>query len=226
MTGLHRNLQLGPDTALVSAPVSGGQLLEADPVNVGFVRPASAGSTTVVGVAFGDAQPAGTNPGVGANAGPLNIGWAHPEVAVQFGPADVDLVYSASATYGVSLVASAGGTVAPAGATSTASVNTTLAASSLAGATTISTAATIAAGTFVTIDSGTNQETRTTSAVSGAGPYTVTVPALTYGHSSGATVTAPASGSGAAAAVGNVVGRCTAPFGVSAGSAGRARLYL
>lgn len=221
MTGLHRNLQFGPDTGTVSAPVTGGQLVEADPVNVGFVRPASAGSTTVLGVAFADAQPTGTNP-----TNPLNIAWAHPEVAIQFGPADVDLTYSASSLYGQPLVATAGGAVAPAGASATSAVNTTLASASSAGATTISTAATIAAGTFITIDSGGVQETRVTSAVSGAGPFTVTVPALTYPHSSGVAVTAPSSGTGAAAAVGNVIGRCTAPYGVSAGTVGRARLYL
>lgn len=105
---MHRNLKLGPDTAVVSAAVTGGQLLEADPTNVGYVRPASAASVTVVGVATADAQPSGTNP-----TNPLNVSWAHPEVGVEYGPADVDVVYAANATYGQSLIAAANGQVTP-----------------------------------------------------------------------------------------------------------------
>lgn len=65
---------------------------------------------------------------------------------------------------------------------------TTLASSAASGDTTISTVASIAAGTYITIGTGALAEVRLTSAVSGAGPYTVTVPALTYGHASGAYV--------------------------------------
>jgi hypothetical protein len=101
-------LKLGPTTAVVSTAVLGGQLVEADPSNVGFVRPASAASVTVIGVAAGDAQPAGSNP-----TNPLNVSWAHSEVGVQYGPADVDVTYAANATYGQQLIAAANGTVTP-----------------------------------------------------------------------------------------------------------------
>jgi hypothetical protein len=104
---MHRNLKLGPDTAVVSAAVTGGQLLEADSTNVGYVHPAGAASTTVVGVATADAQPSGTNP-----TNPLNISWAHPEVGIEYGPADVDVVYSTNAAYGQLLIAAANGQVA------------------------------------------------------------------------------------------------------------------
>jgi hypothetical protein len=78
---------------------------------------------------------------------------------------------------------------------------TALAALSAAAATTISTVASIPAGTYITIGTGVTKEVRLTTAVSGAGPYTVTVPALAYGHASGSVVgsaTGAAYGSAAA----------------------------
>jgi hypothetical protein len=67
--------------------------------------------------------------------------------------------------------------------------STTLSALSAIAATTISTAATIPIGSTITIDRGLpTAEVRTTTNVSGAGPFTITVPALTYGHASGAVV--------------------------------------
>jgi hypothetical protein len=66
---------------------------------------------------------------------------------------------------------------------------TTLSADTTAGAVTVSTTATVAAGTIVVIDSGAVAEVRTITAASGAGPYSLTVAALTYPHSSGASVT-------------------------------------
>lgn len=69
-------------------------------------------------------------------------------------------------------------------------VSTTLSSSASAGATTISVAASVAVGNVVTIG-GTEQ--RKVSAVSGAGPYTLTIPALTSAWASGTTV---ASGTG------------------------------
>jgi hypothetical protein len=71
----------------------------------------------------------------------------------------------------------------------TPSMATTLSSAASIGATTISTVATYAVGQQLVIDSGANGEARTVSAVSGSGPYTLTVPALVYNHSSGATVT-------------------------------------
>jgi len=73
---------------------------------------------------------------------------------------------------------------------STAPTNTTLSSSAAAGATTISTAATVAANSWIKIGSGATQETHYTTAVSGSGPYTVTLQyALQYAQSNGATVT-------------------------------------
>lgn len=66
--------------------------------------------------------------------------------------------------------------------------NTTLASAATATATTISTVATIPVGSYITIDKGALAEVRLTTAVSGAGPYTVTVPALNFAHAINVTV--------------------------------------
>ena len=65
---------------------------------------------------------------------------------------------------------------------------TTLAALSIAGAVSISTVATIPVGSYITIGIGLTAEVVLTTNVSGAGPFTVTVPALTYAHASGSYV--------------------------------------
>lgn len=68
--------------------------------------------------------------------------------------------------------------------------NTTFAASAAAGALTISLAGSIAVNSWITIDTGAVIEAHYTTAVSGAGPYTVTLQyPLNYAHSSGAAVT-------------------------------------
>ena len=68
--------------------------------------------------------------------------------------------------------------------------NTTLAASAVAGATTVSTTATIAAGSYIAIGSGSTLETHKTTAVSGAGPFTVTLAVpLIYAQANAAAVT-------------------------------------
>lgn len=66
----------------------------------------------------------------------------------------------------------------------------TLSAASTAGATSISSSVSFPSGTQLLIDpSGTNPETVTTNgAPTGAGPYTIPVPALAYAHASGAVV--------------------------------------
>lgn len=71
----------------------------------------------------------------------------------------------------------------------TGTTTATLAASAAANATTISTSASIPSGTVITIGFGSNVETVTTTAVSGTGPYTVTVPALAFAHAAGEAVT-------------------------------------
>ena len=67
---------------------------------------------------------------------------------------------------------------------------TTLSASTIATATTFNTAAPIPIGTTVELGTGTaNVERRVTTNISGSGPFTHTVVALTNAHSSGDTVT-------------------------------------
>lgn len=74
--------------------------------------------------------------------------------------------------------------------------NTTLASAATAGSTTISATATVAAGSWIVIDQGASvggqivQETHQVTAVSGAGPYTLTLDFPTvFAHASGATLT-------------------------------------
>ncbi|MFB9925995.1 phage tail tube protein [Amycolatopsis halotolerans] len=79
--------------------------------------------------------------------------------------------------------------------TVTPGVSTTMSASSIVGATTISTAASIAANTYVQVDTAANLEYAKVTAVSGTGPYTLTVTGgtgtgLTLAHASGVTVVA------------------------------------
>lgn len=73
--------------------------------------------------------------------------------------------------------------------TSFGAVSTTLSSGASAAATTISTAVTVPVGSTLSIDTGSLQETVTVSAVSGAGPFTVTVSALKFAHASSTVVT-------------------------------------
>ena len=78
--------------------------------------------------------------------------------------------------------------------TTTAGVSTTLSSAAAAAATTISVAASIAANSYISIDTGTLQEYRKVTAVSGAGPYTLTLDtALTSAHASSVAVVATTS---------------------------------
>src|SRR5579859_4538726 len=73
---------------------------------------------------------------------------------------------------------------------SAAPTNTTLASSAAVGAATVSCTATIAANSWITIGTGATLETHYTTAVSGSGPYTVTLQyPLLYAQGNGATVT-------------------------------------
>lgn len=70
-----------------------------------------------------------------------------------------------------------------------AAANTTLASAAVAAASTISTVATIPVGSYITLDVGLVRETLLTTAVSGAGPFTVTVATpLAYAHATGTSV--------------------------------------
>jgi hypothetical protein len=65
---------------------------------------------------------------------------------------------------------------------------TTLSLASVVGAVSISAVATIASGTLIQIDTGVNAEIRTTTGVSGPGPFVVTVPALSRPHAASVAV--------------------------------------
>jgi hypothetical protein len=105
MPGAHRFTQFGPDTYEVSAPVTGGQLVEPDGTT-GKVKPASANTLHCLGVALTDAEPVGTNP-----TSPLNISWAQPQVAVGYGPGTYDLVFAGAVNFGQLVVAANNGQV-------------------------------------------------------------------------------------------------------------------
>jgi hypothetical protein len=69
-------------------------------------------------------------------------------------------------------------------------LNSSLTAAAASGATTVSTTDYFPVGTSITIDPGVNADVRTIGAVSGLGPYLLTVPALTHNHASGVAVVA------------------------------------
>lgn len=69
-------------------------------------------------------------------------------------------------------------------------VTGTLSAASTAAATTLSSSVSIPVGNVIAIDSAANLETRVVTAVTGAGPFTLTVSALTLAHASGVAVAA------------------------------------
>ena len=109
MSGVHYTLQHGPDTFEVNVPVTGGMLVEPDGTT-GRVKPATAGSLKVLGVAATDAKPAGSDT-------PLDFTVARPHVAVYYSPVDIKVTYTNAATFGAKLIAAANGQVTPAGAT-------------------------------------------------------------------------------------------------------------
>jgi hypothetical protein len=90
----------------------------------------------------------------------------------------------AAATVTVAYASQVDGQTIPARSyTLPAPISTTLASAvGTVGAVTISTTATIPVGSLIAIDTGNNTEYRVTTAVSGAGPFTVTVPALSLTH--------------------------------------------
>lgn len=65
---------------------------------------------------------------------------------------------------------------------------TTMSSASTVGAVSISTVATIPVGAYITVGQGLTAEVVQTTGVSGAGPFVVTVPALTYAHAIGSYV--------------------------------------
>ena len=101
-------LQHGPKTFKVNVTVAGGQLVEPDGTT-GKVKPATAGSLKVLGVALLDASPDGS----GNN---LSFGTNRPETSVARA-CEVRVTYAANAAFGAKLIAGVTGQVTPAGAT-------------------------------------------------------------------------------------------------------------
>lgn len=104
MAGVLPVYERGPATYTANVPITGGQLVMPD--TGGTIKPATAGATTVLGVARDDALPAGSG-------SPLNLGTARPEVAVYTGPEEVPVTFAANAAFGVKVKAAANGQVTP-----------------------------------------------------------------------------------------------------------------
>lgn len=114
MPGAAQYMQLGPKTYEVNVAVTGGMVVEVDAAT-GKVKPATANSGKVLGVALADANPAGSDP-----TNPISMGaWARPEVAVARGPAEVYVTYTGAATFGDLLVSAANGQVSVVAAVTT-----------------------------------------------------------------------------------------------------------
>lgn len=121
MTGIAQFTKGGPRTftPATGETILGGQLVEAR--SAGRIGVAAAASTKVLGVALTDAiapeqfPPADTTDALGrtvVSAVPIPT-----KVAVAYAGTEVKVKYSAAANFGDKLVATAAGTVAPAGAT-------------------------------------------------------------------------------------------------------------
>lgn len=105
MSGVNPVLFDGPDTVTVNVAVTGGQLVMPDSTT-GRVKPATAGATTVLGVALEDGAPV-------ASQTALNYSIARPEIAVAYAPIDIRVTYAAAAAFGQKLKAAASGAVTP-----------------------------------------------------------------------------------------------------------------
>ena len=105
MSGVNPVLMDGPDTVTVNVAVTGGQLVMPDGTT-GAVKPATAGATTVLGVALEDGAPASAQTN-------LNFSTARTEVAVLYGDSDVRVTYAANCAWGQKLQAAANGQVTP-----------------------------------------------------------------------------------------------------------------
>lgn len=118
MPGVVPKFVGGPITYKVKATVRGGRLVEgaAADADGGVVQEASAASVVVLGVATKDARKAVAATTTDTFGNPItDVTQVTDEVAVGKGGV-YPVVYSANATFGQKLVATAAGTVAPAGA--------------------------------------------------------------------------------------------------------------
>jgi hypothetical protein len=116
MSGVVPRFVQGPVTYQAVETIVGGQLVEAR--TGGVVGVAAAGSLKVLGVATKDATPTVAGTGTDAFGNPtLTLQYVTNTVAVGGSDAIYPVTYSANAAFGDRLVATASGTVAPAGAT-------------------------------------------------------------------------------------------------------------
>lgn len=121
MPGVPQVTQGGPKTFVPAsgAFVRGGRLVEA--VAAGRIQECAAASVRVLGVALTDAiapENVNTATTTDAQGRPVTPLYSLPtSVAVAYGGTEVPVTYSANATFGDPLVATAAGTVAPAAAT-------------------------------------------------------------------------------------------------------------
>lgn len=122
MAGLRPHLEHGPETHFANEDIVGGTLVEAvDASTTKKVRKASAGSTTVLGLAIGDAA---AIPGAVA---PVLDAWGRNTAGQLTPPNEVAVAYRGSwwlknttaavLGYGTRLVCGANGTIAAAGVT-------------------------------------------------------------------------------------------------------------
>ncbi|MGN7134567.1 hypothetical protein ACTHQY_14975 [Rhodococcoides corynebacterioides] len=117
MPGIPMTFQKGQRTFTPVEAILGGQLVEG---RTGGIGVAAAGSVRVVGVAIADAQPPSalvTTPQTVNGRSVLDAAPLATSVTVVSAGTEVPVKYSANAAFGDKLVATAGGTVAPAGAT-------------------------------------------------------------------------------------------------------------
>ena len=108
MPAVRPVLERGPATYTVSSAVTGGQLVMPDTGTPGTIKTATAGATTVLGVAADDA-----NTAAAAAAAPLNFASVRPEVAVYGGPEEVVVTAAAAVAFGQKVQAAANGQVTP-----------------------------------------------------------------------------------------------------------------
>jgi len=116
MTAVVAVTRFGPDTYTVSPTgfVDGGQLVEPDPANPGFIRAASSGSSTFLGVNLQPAEGTSyTNPTTAGYGAPvLDISVPVEKAAIAW-QGTYKVIYNEAATFGQLLGAGPNGTVIP-----------------------------------------------------------------------------------------------------------------
>jgi hypothetical protein len=120
MAGIKPVLEFGPLTFSANVNINGGQLVEPDSANPGFIKPASSGTTKCLGVAIGDAAGLPTPSQSGTDA------WGNPTYMAQLPPNEVGVavhgVWRLTAKGAIAfgdyvIVGSTAGTVSSGGAT-------------------------------------------------------------------------------------------------------------